>query len=136
MKIIFLQKIISKYSNVHFAIKLHPRTKVNRFEGLIPVIKNNNAPWELILWNRIISKKSDLLQLSIACGTMMSDKFLYDYEGPKMLLARLFLDIIKPINGYRRVNEKLLINTKNLNNHIKNLINLCCLKKNRKYMKC
>lgn len=66
----------------------------------------------------------------------MSDKFLYDYEGPKMLLARLFLDIIKPINGYRRVNEKLLINTKNLNNHIKNLINLCCLKKNRKYMKC
>ena len=75
---------------------------------LIPVIKNNNAPWELILWNRIISKKSDLLQLSIACGTMMSDKFLYDYEGPKMLLARLFLDIIKPINGYRRVNEKTI----------------------------
>lgn len=105
---IFYKKIISKYSNVHFAIKLHPRTKVNRFEGLIPVIKNNNAPWELILWNRIISKKSDLLQLSIACGTMMSDKFLYDYEGPKMLLARLFLDIIKPINGYRRVNEKTI----------------------------
>lgn len=38
----------------------------------------------------------------------MSDKFLYDYEGPKMLLARLFLDIIKPINGYRRVNEKTI----------------------------
>ena len=51
---------------------------------------------------------NDLLQLSIACGTMMSDKFLYDYEGPKMLLARLFLDIIKPINGYRRVNEKTI----------------------------
>ncbi|CBK92669.1 hypothetical protein ERE_05860 [Agathobacter rectalis M104/1] len=25
-----------------------------------------------------------------------------------MLLARLFLDIIKPINGYRRVNEKTI----------------------------
>ena len=102
------KKIVEKYSKLKFAVKLHPRTVNNRFSDLMPVLENSTVPWELILWNRIASNQPELLQISIACGTMMSDKFMLGYEGPKMLLAKMFTERVLPINGYRRVNEETI----------------------------
>ena len=102
------KKIVIKYPNLKFAIKLHPRTVHNRFNNLVSTLENSTVPWELILWNRVASNQPDLLQISIACGTMMSDKFMFGYEGPKMLLAKIFMERIIAINGYKRVNQETI----------------------------
>lgn len=117
---ILYKKIIKSYPNIKFAIKLHPRTKRNRFENLVPTINNSSMPWELILWNRIISEQPELFQLSIACATMTSDKFLFDYEGTKMLLANIFINKLKSIDGYMRVNKNTVAKYEKIKNLYKN----------------
>lgn len=100
--------ILKRYPYIRFAIKLHPRTTKNRFKGMLPVIKNSKVPWELIIWNRIISRSSELVLMSIVCGTMVSDKFMFGYEGSKLLLIKLFKNSIKKQGAYCRISDELI----------------------------
>lgn len=104
------KKIVERYPDVQFAIKLHPRTKENRFKDIIPNIQNSQMPWELITWNRIASNENELFQLSIVCGTMVSDKLLFGYEGTKMLLAKIFKGFIRTEGEYCRISNELIQN--------------------------
>lgn len=104
----FYSKLVNKYNHKKFAIKLHPRTKENRFEGLIPVIKNSNMPWELIVWNRCVNSTRELVQISIRCGTMLSDKMMFDLESKKVILIKLFKDSMNTVNNCSRIDENMI----------------------------
>ena len=99
--------IKEKYKDFKVVVKLHPRTIDNRFASKFTVIKKSKYPWELILLNRLNRNAKPLIQISIACGTMMSDKFMFNINGPKVILSPLFYDKVIPNNGVRRVSEKL-----------------------------
>lgn len=102
------EKIVKRYPDIKFAIKLHPRTRKNRFEGLVSSVQNMRVPWELIAWNRMVSNDTELFQLGIICGTMVSDKLLFGYEGSKMLLAKVFKGLIRAEGGYCRISDALI----------------------------
>lgn len=102
---VLYKKIKNRYPELNFAVKLHPRTKVNRFKNDFPVMHAQNIPWELFVWNRINVDSPELMQISIVCSTMVSDKLLFDDEGQKVILSKLFYDKIKSVNGVSRISE-------------------------------
>lgn len=92
------KKIKDRYKNAKLLVKMHPRTKDNRFEAEFKILKNSYIPWEVYALNRAKNKSKDLLQISICCTTMVSDKLLFDYEGTKIFMAPLFYDKIRTGN--------------------------------------
>lgn len=102
------ESIKNRYAEKNIYIKLHPRTKINRFNGIIDLLPSSDLPWELIAWNRIINNPKPLLQIGISCSTLVSDKALFDYEGPKIVLMKMFKDKILPTNGSYRVDKQLI----------------------------
>lgn len=104
------KKIKDTYPQSRFLVKLHPRTSVNRFEKDFPVMRSSHLPWELFVLNRMRQKNRPLLQISIACGTMLSDKLMFGDEGCKLILAPLFQEKIRPMNGVSRVGDELIAN--------------------------
>lgn len=104
-----LYKRVKDYcQNKCVMVKLHPRTKINRFEKEFPVLEGSGIPWELILWNRIHSGKKPLIQMGIVCATMVSDKLLFNDESPKVILVKLFQNKLKNVNGSCRINEGVI----------------------------
>ena len=100
------EKILNQYPNRNFLVKMHPRTKHNRYLEHFSVMDKTNIPWELYVLNREHSKKKDLIQISIVCGTMLSDRFMFGVEGKKVILAPLFYNKVQiPSNGIPRVSE-------------------------------
>ncbi len=97
-------EIRKKYSRKKFLVKLHPRTKINRFAETFDVMYKPDIPWELYVLNRVHNPKK-LIQISIACGTMLSDRFMFGIEGKKVILAPLFYDKVRITNGVKRINE-------------------------------
>lgn len=128
------EKIVKRYPDIKFAIKLHPRTRKNRFEGLVSSVQNMRVPWELIAWNRMVSNDTELFQLGIICGTMVSDKLLFGYEGSKMLLAKVFKGLIRAEGGYCRISDALIQNTSGFSRNTSNRINSFCLAQKRKFL--
>lgn len=102
------KKIRQRYKNKNIFIKLHPRTANNRFDGCIDLLPSSSMPWELIAWNRIKSNPKPLLQIGISCSTLISDKALFDYEGPKIALMKMFKNRIKPTEGMYRVDDEII----------------------------
>lgn len=100
--------IKEKYKDKRIVIKLHPRTIENRFDGKIDVLKGSKIPWELFVWNRLYNQSKPLMQISIACSTMLSDKLMFGSEAEKIMVARFFKEKISPINGYCRVNKHII----------------------------
>lgn len=93
------QKIVGRYPERNFLVKMHPRTKGNRYEGWVRTMKGSYIPWEVYVMNRARQKDKPLLQISISCATMLSDKLMFDHEGPKIFLAPLFYDKIRTERG-------------------------------------
>lgn len=105
-------KIIGRYPTAHFLMKMHPRTQNNRYLGKIQIMDKSYIPWEVYAMNRARNCAKDLIQISICCGTMFSDKLMFNYEGTKILTAPLFYDKIRNNNDNApRVCEK---NTANI----------------------
>ena len=112
------------YIDKKIFIKLHPRTKINRFKNHIDVLPASEFPWELIVWNRILSSPKPLLQIGICCGTLVSDKTLFDYEGPKIALMRMFENKLISINS-SRVDNELIKSHELFKNSLRNPSNFC-----------
>lgn len=82
-------------------VKLHPRTKHNRFEGRFTTINANGIPWEVYALNMEMNKK---ILVSLSCATMVSSKLLYGEETYSLLLYPIIEDKILSLNS----NEKYL----------------------------
>lgn len=107
--------IKEEFESKKVLIKMHPRTKNNRYEGKLEVMGCSEFPWELYLLNRMSKNDSKkLIQVGIACGTLVSDLFMFGEEGKKIVLAPLFMDKLKvPQNGTP------LITDDKINNYLK-----------------
>lgn len=91
-------RIAERYKGIKFLMKMHPRTQHNRYEGLFPIMKNSGIPWEVYVMNRAREESKPLIQISVSCSTMLSDKLMFGYEGPKIFMAPLFYDKIRHSN--------------------------------------
>ena len=100
------KKIKNKYSKLNILVKIHPRTRDNRYLSEFNVMESTNIPWELYILNRENKISKDLIQMSIVCGTMVSDRFMFGVEGKKIILGPMFYDKIKiPAHGVPRVSQ-------------------------------
>lgn len=107
--------IKEKYPQLNFLIKMHPRTKENRYKNSFNIMCSPSIPWEVYVLNRFGKVKKDLVQISIACGSMVSDYFMFGIEGKKIVLAPMFYEKIRVTsNGVRRVTEQETINFKKI----------------------
>ena len=118
----FLYKTIKeKYPNLQFAVKLHPRTKVNRFSNEFKCIEKSTIPWEVYLLNK---NMKDTIFISLSCSTALSPKILFDDEYRCMLCYRLLRDRAIRADGhlyYTDEWEKLLANITELYNQKNNI---------------
>lgn len=102
----FYKEIQKRYPDKQFLVKMHPRTQENRYKTDFEIMRSTSLPWELYVLNRHSKNNKDLIQISIVCGTMLSDRFMFGVEGKKIILAPLFYDKVKvPANGTPRVSE-------------------------------
>lgn len=100
------KRIQLHYPDKKIAVKMHPRTAYNRYAGNFQIMEKNDIPWELYVLNRAYNnEKKKLIQISIACTTMLSDKFMFGIEGMKIILAPLFYDKIKFLHESPRVSK-------------------------------
>ncbi len=100
-------RILERYPHAKFLMKMHPRTQHNRYVGKIDIMENSYIPWEVYVMNRARQNSRELIQISISCGTMFSDKLMFGYEGTKIFTAPLFYDSIKDTNdGAPRVSPE------------------------------
>ena len=100
-------KIKEKFPNLNIMVKMHPRTKNNRYKGAFNILNNTDIPWELYVLNRYGDNKKSLIQISIVCGTMVSDYFMFGAEGKKIVMAPMFYEKVRiPQNGTPRVSLK------------------------------
>lgn len=95
-------KIKDSFPEDRIAVKLHPRTKVNRFENNFIMIENAEAPWEIFLLNQ---NMEDKVFISIACSTMVSPKLLFGDENKCILLYPFFVDKMYRANGEKYFNS-------------------------------
>ena len=103
--------IKNKFSSIRTCVKLHPRTKVNRFSENFDVIEANGIPWEVYALNMDMSSK---IMVSLLCATMTSTKFLYGEETFSLLLYPLFVDKIFDVKtGKRHLTNDLVSQVSN-----------------------
>lgn len=100
--------INTQYPHKSILVKLHPRTREDRFSKTFDVMENSTVPWELCLLNRIHRGTKDLIQIGIICGTMFSDKLMFGAEGKKLILAPVFYELVRASDGgTRRITPQL-----------------------------
>ena len=99
------QKIQAHYPSKNFIVKLHPRTRHNRYINEFKIMEKSSIPWELFALNRARNNAGTLIQISIACSTMMSDLFLFGIEGKKIIMAPLFYNKLRVTNNVPRISE-------------------------------
>lgn len=80
------QEICERYSEVKVAVKLHPRTKENRFKIEFDVLGKSSIPWEVYMLN---NNMDDKIFISMACSTMISPKLLFSEEYRSVLLYKI-----------------------------------------------
>ena len=100
--------IRERYPDKVIYIKLHPRTRVNRFDGIIDLLTIDKIPWELYEWNIAAMKQRDVVQIGITCSTLFSGKFAFNYEGRKICLAELFNGKIPKVGNSDRLNGEII----------------------------
>lgn len=64
-------------------VKLHPRSRENRFADTFPVMPQTAVPWEVYALNENLENK---ILISLSCATMISSKLLFDEEPCSLLL--------------------------------------------------
>lgn len=64
-------------------VKLHPRSRENRFADTFPVMEQTSVPWEVYGLNGNLENK---ILISLSCATMISSKLLFDEEPCSLML--------------------------------------------------
>ena len=96
---VLFKQIKQKFENENICLKLHPRTRENRFGNLFKVLPTNGIPWEVYALNMNMNNK---ILVSLSCATMISSKLLYGDETYSLLLYPLIIDkIIDKISGQK-----------------------------------
>lgn len=80
------KEIQERYSNTNISVKLHPRTKINRFDNNFNVLEKSSIPWEVYMLN---NSMNDKIFISMACSTMISPKLLFSEENRSVLLYKI-----------------------------------------------
>lgn len=93
-----ISKIVGKEN---IKIKLHPRSKIDRFSPLgYDVLKSSNYPWEVFALN---NTNKAIVLLAYSSGALMNYLFLTDSRMKSVLLYKLFPD------RYKHINDKELL---------------------------
>lgn len=87
---LFMQ-LKKEYNDKKIVVKLHPRTKVNRFKRDFDTVEANGIPWEVYALNMEMENK---ILVSLSCATMISSKLLYGEETFSLLLYPIIEDRI------------------------------------------
>ena len=96
---VLFKQIKQKFENENICLKLHPRTRENRFSNVFKVLPTNGIPWEVYALNMNMNNK---ILVSLSCATMISSKLLYGDETYSLLLYPLIIDkIIDKISGQK-----------------------------------
>lgn len=91
------KEIISSFPNRKYMLKLHPRTRENRFEGLCDVLPQDGIPWEVYALNYQMDNK---ILISLSCATMISSTLLFGDELHSLLLYPIIMnDVIDKARG-------------------------------------
>lgn len=99
------ERLKERFPQVSFAVKLHPRTKVNRFVQTFACIERTTIPWEVFLLNEDFD---DRIFISISCTTMLSPKLLFGKEFRSMMLYKVCGDSVRRENGEPYYNAQWL----------------------------
>lgn len=103
------QEIRDHFPDKNVVVKLHPRTRINRFEKGFKIMQGSWIPWELYVMNGLRQKQHFPIQIGIVCSALTSDKFMFDAESPKVVLAPLFKEKIKKMeDGSSNVDEEVV----------------------------
>lgn len=79
-----VMKIANKVGKENLMVKLHPRTKKDRFSDLgIKTNKTVGIPWEVIIMNNDFSDK---VFLTIASGSVLSPRIIFGDKSPTYML--------------------------------------------------
>lgn len=97
------KSIKDRFSDKQFAVKLHPRTKINRFENEFECVEKSTIPWEVYLLNK---NMNNAIFISLSCGTVLSPKLLFGDEYRCMMLYRLFKDKAMRVTGEQYYNQE------------------------------
>ncbi len=62
---------------------------------IFKVMKNLWVPWEIYFMDRLKNNSRPLIQIGIACSTLLTDKFMFNAEGKKIALTPLFYNYIR-----------------------------------------
>lgn len=99
------KKLQSEFCSLDFAVKLHPRTKENRFKGQFACLSKSDIPWEVYLLNENFDDK---IFISMSCTTMISPKLLFGKEYHCMMLYNLLGDYVQYENHKPYYDERWL----------------------------
>ena len=89
------KQVIDIDKKFNAVVKLHPRSKINRFENKFNIIKSQGIPWEVYILN---CPMKDKILISLSCATMTSGKFMFGEESYSLLLFPIIED--KVIDTY------------------------------------
>lgn len=87
-----LIKEIQSQIGEQIVVKLHPRTKEDRFSEEFNVVPANGIPWEVYALNMNMDEK---VLISLSCSTMVSTKLLYGDETYSLILYPIVEDKIR-----------------------------------------
>lgn len=90
------KKIKDHFPGVSFTVKLHPRSKVNRFAQAFDCADKTTIPWEVFLLNEDFD---DRIFISVSCTSMISPKLLFGKEFRSMMLYKICGDSVRQKNG-------------------------------------
>jgi hypothetical protein len=116
------KSIKDEFSSLSFTVKLHPRTKVNRFTEEFNCIEKSTIPWEVFLLNEEFENK---IFLSISCTTMLSPKLLFNKEYKSIMLYKVIGDSVKRDDGAPYYNHEWIDLLSGLSNLYSNKNHIC-----------
>lgn len=111
-----LFKLIKEnHPDLKFVVKMHPRSKVDRFSNDFYVLPMDGIPWEVYLLNYNMTNK---ILISISCSTMISSTLLFGDELRSIVLFEFVKDyVIEKATGesyFTKARIKKLISQKGL----------------------
>lgn len=86
------KKLQERYHDKECVVKLHPRSKENRFSKEFKVLESQGIPWEVYVLN---IPMEDKIIVSLSCTTMISSKLLFGEEVRSLLLFPILENYIR-----------------------------------------
>lgn len=92
----FYQRIIKKLGPENFIMKLHPRSKINRFKDLgIKFIENADVPWEAIL---VLNDFKNIKFVTLASGSVINSRLMLGDSTESFLLYKCIRPSVPTLN--------------------------------------